>query len=548
MNIALLYHRERKVAETVFDHIRSFSEYSSHNIVYIPTDSEKLTRKNLEKFDVLVIHYNIFMISDYRLPPYLRVLIRNLGIKKVVFIQDEYREINRVIESLNYLGIDLLFTCFPTEEIEKVYPAKKLPKLSKVMTLTGFVPQKLLKRSLVPYEERFLDVCYRARKVPLWLGSLGQEKWRIAGKFKEDAEQFSLKYDISYEEKDRIYGKKWVNFLSYSKAVLGCESGYSVCDFTGEIQRKVEEYEVFQPYASAEKVEKIFFPELDGKIYMNQISPRCFESAALGTLMILYEGKYSGILTPWRHYVPLKKDHSNMREVVSFIQDKEKWEQITKAAYEEVACNPLYSYKNFIEQFDRIINTHFSHLIWKKPLQIERINFSGMIGSRLGIKSFSPQVIFVSFCRIVIERTPIISKYRDFFRDFYRKINILILLWDIIYLKKINLKSIWLLSIKKNILREIILILQIFSYAKKIKNISENKALCLYLDKKNKMANIFLGSEEELCGERICSMSDLKDIKFPIRVTSSNSLGIPEELRDMDIPLKHWKEILELIK
>ena len=53
---------------------------------------------------------------------------------------------------------------------------------------------------------------------------------------------------------------------------------------------------------------------------MNVISPRCFEAAALRTLMVMYEGEYAGILEAGRHYVELKRDHSNIDEVVSAIR------------------------------------------------------------------------------------------------------------------------------------------------------------------------------------------------------------------------------------
>ena len=96
--------------------------------------------------------------------------------------------------------------------------------------------------------------------------------------------------------------------------MLGVESGASVFDFTGEIQSKVEQYEKENPGADFYEIRDKFFKKEDGKISLNQISPRCFEAAALKTLMILYEGEYSGILVPWRHYVPLKKDHSNIRK------------------------------------------------------------------------------------------------------------------------------------------------------------------------------------------------------------------------------------------
>jgi hypothetical protein len=105
--------------------------------------------------------------------------------------------------------------------------------------------------------------------------------------------------------------------------------------------------------------------EAEGRIRLNQISPRCFEAAALGTLMVLYPGLYSGVLEPWRHYVPLEKDHSNMDQVVRTIRDRDTWERITKQARQEVALNPRYGFRAMVEQVDDGLDLRIAA---KKPL------------------------------------------------------------------------------------------------------------------------------------------------------------------------------------
>src|SRR3546814_45985 len=177
-------------------------------------------------------------------------------------------------------------------------------------------PRSTRTYTLFPYTTLFRA----ARKLPAWLGSHGQEKWLIAERFATDAWRFGLTTDISCREADRIYGAKWTDFLMNCKAVLGTESGSGVCDFTGEIQARVEEHVARDPDVPFEVLRELYFKSEDGRLMMNVISPRCFEAAALRTLMILYEGRYSGRLIPWRHYVPLKRDHSNMDEVVAVLR------------------------------------------------------------------------------------------------------------------------------------------------------------------------------------------------------------------------------------
>ena len=52
------------------------------------------------------------------------------------------------------------------------------------------------------------------------------------------------------------------------------------------------------------------------KIYYRMITPRSFEAIAMKTVQVMYPGKYSGILEPWRHYIPINRDFSNLNEVI----------------------------------------------------------------------------------------------------------------------------------------------------------------------------------------------------------------------------------------
>jgi hypothetical protein len=272
-----------------------------------------------------------------------------------MFIQDEYRFIDATIAAMQETGIDVLFTCVPEGEIEKVYPSARLPRLVKVNVLTGYVPESLLGRPVLPFSERPIDVGYRARKVPDWLGDLGQEKYRIGQRFRDECAADKLTIDISFREEDRLYGVDWIEFVANCKAMLGVESGASVFDFTGEIQRNIDDHKRREPGVSFEKLQQLYFADAEGRIRLNQISPRCFEAAALRTLLIMYDGEYSGRMTPWKHYVPLRKDHSNHAEVIAVLKDSARAEQIIEAAYREVACNPGNMFQAFVDQFDVVL-------------------------------------------------------------------------------------------------------------------------------------------------------------------------------------------------
>lgn len=340
-------------AATVIDHIEAIRAWSRSDVFVMPISGDLPDELDLEAFDGLLIHYNLVMSSATYLSPLARWRIGQYRGVKAAFVQDEYRFVDATIGVMRTLGINVLFTCVPEDQVELVYAPGALPDLKRTVTvLTGYIPQPLLARPVAPYDDRTIDVTYRGRRVPPWLGRLGQEKTVIADRFRADAPAYGLSVDISTRERDRLYGQDWIEFVGRSRAMLGVESGASVFDFDGSIEQAVGEYVATHPDAPFDELHRLFLAPFEGRIRLNQISPRCFEAAALGTLMVLYPGDYSGILTPWRHYVPLLKDHSNMAEVAHAVHDRPTWERITAGARQEVALNPRYSFQAMVETVD----------------------------------------------------------------------------------------------------------------------------------------------------------------------------------------------------
>lgn len=354
LNVLLLcdYHLPGSNANTLADHINSFQKHSQHNIFVLSSVGDLPADFNIDAFDVLVIHYSIVIIGTSYLSEWAKDRIANFKGLKVQYIQDEYREINRFQIEIDRLGIDLLFTCIPSHLWKYTYPDHILPRVTLRPTLTGYVPEHLLSLPAKPIAERNTDVFYRGRDVPLWLGSVAREKCDIANEFISHAAGRALVLDIDSTERSRLYGDEWVRRLGDAKCTLGVESAASLLDFTGGYQRRTDAYLKKHPNATFEEVERKAFPGVDNRFNTAQISPRCFEAAAMRTCMILYEGSYSGILEPNRHYLPLKKDFSNFEEVCAVLTDHERLQEVCDQAYKEVAQNPKYSYKNFVEEFD----------------------------------------------------------------------------------------------------------------------------------------------------------------------------------------------------
>lgn len=361
-SLLLLCDYRTDIAATVSQHIDALVGLSRHNVHRLSVFGELPTELDLNRFDGIVIHYSIAADLDAFLSPAAIARIGAFPGFKAMFIQDEHRHVNKTIDDLIRLGIGLLFTCVPRAHIEKVYPADRLPGVRKLNTLTGYVERDLLSRVVPPLSDRAIDVGYRARRLPAWLGVLGQEKVRIAERFLADSSRFGLCTDISCREESRLYGEAWIRFLTNCKAVLGSESGASVFDFDGSICKAVDADLAANPKLDFQTLSDRHFKHVDGSIPNNQISPRCFEAAALRTAMILYEGEYSGRLKPWRHYVPLRKDHSNMEEVVAILRDPERLQGIVDAAYYEVAQNPANQFAQLVSEFDHAMDSGVGQL------------------------------------------------------------------------------------------------------------------------------------------------------------------------------------------
>ena len=361
LRILLLCDCQVRIATTVRDHIEAFETLSRHRWYRLPMLGDIPSSLDLNRFDVVVVHYTLTACNDFYLSSRSRMRLANCRALKAIFIQDEYRHVNATVAAIREIGVSVLFTCVPAKEIPKVYRDDVLVGVRKVNVLTGYVAKRLLHRSVLAPSRRPLLVGYRGRRVPFWLGALGEEKYAIGMRFLADAERFpELACDISFREEDRLYGNRWIEFLERCRAVLGVESGASVVDYTGEIQRAVEQAVRRGPSVEFEEICRKYLANAEGRIALNQISPRCYEAAALRTVMILYPGEYSGRLTAWRHYIPLAKDHSNMDEVVATLGDQGFIDEMTDRTYREVALAPENSYVALADIVDNSLESAFA--------------------------------------------------------------------------------------------------------------------------------------------------------------------------------------------
>lgn len=309
----------------------------------------KIRLRTLQGYDGVIIH-NTAAYSDQ----YYYLINRKLTLKysglKILFKQDENHMTDCLLKFVHKQNINLVLSIWDEETAYKIYSENGKFDIAVMQYLTGYVPKEYRKLNY-KVEDRKIDVGYRGSVHPAIFGKLCHEKAEIGSDFIKHTRKYDLVTDISSKEEDRIAGEEWLKYLSTCKAVLGVESGSNIVDFTGEVRKGLRTFLKKNPKASNEEILSYLEPYEHGIKY-TAISPRHFEAAATKTLQIMYEGEFQGIFKPWIHYVPLKRDYSNIDDVVRVIVDEEKRKEIVEAAYKDIIMNDLYSFETFVCKFD----------------------------------------------------------------------------------------------------------------------------------------------------------------------------------------------------
>ena len=308
------------------------------------------------KFQIVVLHYSLFQASGYRLEGGFREYLEQNSLSyKVTFFQDEHHYCRQRFDFLNRFQIELVYTLLEPENFHAVY-GRRTPSTKLVSHLPGYVSDALIKiaqQLTKPDSERCVDIGYRARRLPAYMGKGAREKYDIGFEFRKRAASSGLQLDIALDEHNRIYGKAWYSFLANCVAVLGVESGVSIFDVDDVVRAECERLTREDPSISDEDLHERVLRVWEGNIPYRTISPRHFEAAALRVCQILFEGEYSGIMRPMIHYIPLKKDFSNFDEVITMFQNSELRTKLTENAYRDLIGSGRYSYQTFIDGFDQ---------------------------------------------------------------------------------------------------------------------------------------------------------------------------------------------------
>lgn len=184
------------------------------------------------------------------------------------------------------------------------------------------------------------------------IGFIGDIYWPFVGDrqrtdliewFEANGAAYGLSCDI---RKQRLSRPDWNRFLNRCRAIIGAESGTYYLNDRGRLLERARSYNMRDnPAAGFDEVFDRFYrgetPGVSGK----SISSRHFEPIGSKTCQILLEGEYNGILRPDAHYIPVKKDLSNITEAIAQFRDGSYRERMAAETYEFVMAEHTYAHR-----------------------------------------------------------------------------------------------------------------------------------------------------------------------------------------------------------
>jgi hypothetical protein len=310
------------------------------------------------RFDAIVLHTTYLCLRWHRWFEAHRersAWLANLDVLKIALPQDEYHHAHTLDDWLDDLGVSVVGTVLDDTRRNELYP-KLSGKAAFYEVLTGYIDEEAASAVALP-ERRPYDVVYRARHLPYWLGSHGQLKHRIGEAVAERASAHALRSDISTRPQAVVLGGAWLDLLASGRMTIGAESGSSTLDKRGELGATVTEWLEIDPRLSFDQVDARMPAGWDDHRFF-AISPRHLEAVVTRTAQLLVEGRYSGVLEPERHYLAIKRDFSNLDDVLERARDRELTSDLAECAYEEVFRSGRWNFGRLSQTIAEMVAEH----------------------------------------------------------------------------------------------------------------------------------------------------------------------------------------------
>lgn len=286
--------------------------------------------------DLVVLLHSAFS-NACMVPDWLVSSLARMPQPKVFFIGNEYKTMPEKMAFCDAIGLDLLISQSLSHDVHALYRSRLRCAVAGIPN-TGLDPSRFHPER--PEAERPIDLGYRADDSPVYLGH--RERREMAEFFQARADDYGLRVDISLEAKDRFDEAGWAAFLNTCKGQLGTEAGGDYFELDDRTRNAVIAFGAEQPDTPFDDIRSRFFDGYRNPVPMRILSGRNVEAAGTKTAQVLFEGCYDGFFVPDEHYIALRKDFSNVDDVLRKFRDVEFREGVSERAFALVRSELTY--------------------------------------------------------------------------------------------------------------------------------------------------------------------------------------------------------------
>lgn len=360
LSILLVSNQRSAVSALMADHIQALLRHSRHWIY--PIDPQALQEEggfDFSDYDAIAFDQTVSVQQDDVIPQRIREEIGQFPGLKVLFAHDTFQDIDAICAAIRQMKVGVVFTRVPESQFERVL-GQRLPEVRLVNWIGGCISERLAQTNSPLLRDRPIDVGCWASPTPPWLGKLADSRFSSGQKLQEHLSGSGLKhevYPLTYQSQN---ARAKTDFFRSCKAMYLSGMAASIVDFDGHVEQSVRQYLSDHPNATFEQVSQDVLQPYEGNAHIDILSLELLKAIALRTALILVPGEYSGILSPWTHYIPLEHDLSNIKDVIEAIRDTAALGGMAKRTYHDVVKSGLFSCRHAVKVFDDLIDAHFT--------------------------------------------------------------------------------------------------------------------------------------------------------------------------------------------
>ncbi|HEU4684008.1 MAG TPA: glycosyltransferase [Nitrospira sp.] len=288
--------------------------------------------KRARHYDLIVVLHSAAGDSMLQLNRAVRWLQHRKG-RLLVFFGNEYNLMPEKIGFAKSVGADTIASQLPPAASRWLYSDCR----SQVLHAPPALNPELYRPG---GDVRPIDIGFRGDNYRLSIGDV--ERANLIGTFKDRGPGWGLVTDIEFL---RYHRSKWTTFLNRSKGIVGAESGTYYLEKDDRTQRAVDSFLRQTPDATFDEVYTRFFKNYSNPVSGKAISSRHFEPIGTKTCQVLLEGQYNGILKPDEHYIAVRKDLTNLPDVIARFKDASYRQSMVDRTYEYVLDQHTYRHR-----------------------------------------------------------------------------------------------------------------------------------------------------------------------------------------------------------